>query len=148
MWKKTKTWDILGILLGLSILLVGIVFMVTPPESYRANSVDDISFGADCYTEQYNEILHSEPDLLRVAESSDKKRGIYGKRIVAGEKHREYSANNESSADRDRTYHDRFPDRNSHPFRYMDKRLAFLTVLSDFGFFHVIHLRFLLQPWS
>ena len=54
MWKKKKTWDILGILLGLSILLVGIVFMVTPPESYRANSVDDISFGADYYTEQYN----------------------------------------------------------------------------------------------
>ncbi len=54
MLKKKKTWDILGILLGLSILLVGIVFMVTPPESYRANSVDDISFGADYYTEQYN----------------------------------------------------------------------------------------------
>ena len=34
--------------------VVGVIFAIVPPESYRANSVDRISFGADYYTEQYN----------------------------------------------------------------------------------------------
>ena len=52
--EKKKTWDIIGALLGLAILIVGVIFAIVPPESYRANSVDRISFGADYYTEQYN----------------------------------------------------------------------------------------------
>ena len=51
MLKKKKTWDIIGALLGLVILIVGVIFAIVPPESYRANSVDRISFGADYYTE-------------------------------------------------------------------------------------------------
>lgn len=48
--EKKKTWDIIGALLGLAILIVGVIFAIVPPESYRANSVDRISFGADfCY---------------------------------------------------------------------------------------------------
>ena len=49
--EKKKTWDIIGALLGLAILIVGVIFAIVPPESYRANSVDRISFGADYYTE-------------------------------------------------------------------------------------------------
>ena len=43
MLKKKKTWDIIGALLGLAILIVGVIFVIVPPESYRANSVDRIS---------------------------------------------------------------------------------------------------------
>ena len=52
--QKKKTLDIIGILLGLCILIVGIIFLIVPPDSYITESVAPISFGADYYTEQYN----------------------------------------------------------------------------------------------
>lgn len=41
---KTSGWDILGLLVGITLIVVGIVIIL---------SVDDIKFGADFYTEIY-----------------------------------------------------------------------------------------------
>ena len=38
MLKKKKTWDIIGALLGLVILIVGVIFAIVPPESCSPQS--------------------------------------------------------------------------------------------------------------
>lgn len=48
-----KYWHMAGVALGLAVILVGIIFMCTPAESYHTRSADDVSFGGDFYTYQY-----------------------------------------------------------------------------------------------
>lgn len=53
-FKSERVWH--GIGCGLSVLLIilGIAFALTPPQSYRTKSGrDNISFGADFYTYEY-----------------------------------------------------------------------------------------------
>lgn len=53
MLNKKRTWDLIGIVLGLVILIAGIVFAATPPRAYSTDSTDYASFGGDFYTYQY-----------------------------------------------------------------------------------------------
>lgn len=53
MLKKKRTWDLIGMVLGLVILIAGIVFAATPPQAYSTDSTDYASFGGDFYTYQY-----------------------------------------------------------------------------------------------
>lgn len=54
MLKKEKVWNLMGLVLGLVILIVGIVFAVTPPDSYSTTSTEYASFGGDYYTYEYD----------------------------------------------------------------------------------------------
>ncbi|NCE64397.1 hypothetical protein D1159_07290 [Pseudoflavonifractor sp. 524-17] len=51
--KKERTWNRIGCILGVIVILAGIVFMTTPADSYSTTSVQDASFGADFYTYVY-----------------------------------------------------------------------------------------------
>lgn len=52
--KKAKTWNVIGCILGVVVMIVGIYFAATPAESYATSSVMSYTFGADFYTEIYN----------------------------------------------------------------------------------------------
>ena len=52
--KNKKMWDLAGMVLGLIILIAGIVFMSSPPDSYNTRTTDYASFGGDYYTYQYD----------------------------------------------------------------------------------------------
>ena len=52
--KKEKTINLIGMILGLAVIVLGIVLIFTPAKTYSANSVKSITFGADFYTEEYN----------------------------------------------------------------------------------------------
>ena len=49
-----KALCIFGILLGISAIIAGICFLVNPAPGYSTKSPDEISFGADFYTYQYD----------------------------------------------------------------------------------------------
>lgn len=51
--KKAKAWNYLGLVIGLLVIVIGITFIFTPADSYSTNSADDMAFGADFYTYQY-----------------------------------------------------------------------------------------------
>ena len=51
--KTEKFWNMAGAILGVIVLLVGIIFMCTPPETYSTRSAESVTFGADYYTYQY-----------------------------------------------------------------------------------------------
>lgn len=51
---KRNIWNWAGFAVGIIVLLAGIVFFLTPPDSYYADSADKVSFGADFYTYQYD----------------------------------------------------------------------------------------------
>ena len=53
MLKKEKTWNLIGLALGIVVIIVGIVFACTPADVYCYNYADDVSFGGDFYTYQY-----------------------------------------------------------------------------------------------
>lgn len=53
MLKNKKTWDLIGAILGIVILIMGIVFMASPPDSYSTTTTDYASFGGDFYTYEY-----------------------------------------------------------------------------------------------
>lgn len=52
--RKEKTWVVIGLLLGIVVVVVGIVFMATPAAEYGTNTPEYASFGADYYTYQYD----------------------------------------------------------------------------------------------
>lgn len=62
MFREKKTWNLIGMLVGLAILICGMVFATTPPESYSTDSTDYATFGGDFYTYEY--------DATRVAASN------------------------------------------------------------------------------
>lgn len=43
----------MGIIIGIAMILMGLIFAMTPPESYSTETADYASFGADYYTYQY-----------------------------------------------------------------------------------------------
>ena len=51
---KGNIWNWIGFAVGIVVLLGGIVFFLTPPDSYYTDSADKASFGADFYTYQYD----------------------------------------------------------------------------------------------
>ncbi len=51
--RNERTWNLIGVALGILVILMGIVFMCTPPEAYSTDSADTASFGGDYYTYQY-----------------------------------------------------------------------------------------------
>lgn len=53
MLKNKKTWDLIGAILGIVILLAGFIVMCAPAESYSTSLTDYATFGADFYTYQY-----------------------------------------------------------------------------------------------
>ena len=53
MLKKEKTWNVLGLIVGIAIVIMGIVFISNPADSYSTNYADSVTFGADYYTYQY-----------------------------------------------------------------------------------------------
>ena len=53
MLKNKRTWDLIGVILGIVILIAGIAFMKSPPESYSTTSTDYATFGGDFYTYEY-----------------------------------------------------------------------------------------------
>ena len=48
-----KYWNLAGVALGLLVIIMGIVFMCTPADSYSTRSADNVTFGGDFYTYQY-----------------------------------------------------------------------------------------------
>lgn len=48
-----KTWNMAGIILGIIIIITGIVIMATPATRYWPHATEDVTFGADFYTYQY-----------------------------------------------------------------------------------------------
>ncbi len=52
--QKKRTWDLIGVLLGVVILIVGITFYATPPDSFSTSYASSAAFGADFYTYQYD----------------------------------------------------------------------------------------------
>lgn len=53
MFRSEKVWHEMGCILSVLVIIVGIVFAFTPPESYHTKSVSDHIFGADFYTYEY-----------------------------------------------------------------------------------------------
>ena len=51
--KKEKTFNLIGIILGIAIIIAGISIMKNPADTWSTSSVDSYRFGADFYTEQY-----------------------------------------------------------------------------------------------
>ena len=51
---REKTWSLIGMAVGLIVILIGLVFMATPADSYTTESTDYASFGADYYTYEYD----------------------------------------------------------------------------------------------
>lgn len=54
MLKQKRTWNLIGCILGLVMLIVGLVFLNSPPEAYHTESAEYAAFGADYYTYQYD----------------------------------------------------------------------------------------------
>ncbi|MCI9188133.1 MAG: hypothetical protein HFH84_00615 [Lachnospiraceae bacterium] len=54
MMKKEKSWNIIGLIFGIVVICIGIIFINSPAESFWTESAKDCAFGADYYTEQYN----------------------------------------------------------------------------------------------
>lgn len=50
---KNKIGDWLGLCVGIFAIVIGILFLSSPPDAYRTSSADVASFGADYYTYQY-----------------------------------------------------------------------------------------------
>ena len=51
--KKQRTWDLIGMIAGAVILVLGIVVLAVKAPEYSFNWADSASFGADYYTYQY-----------------------------------------------------------------------------------------------
>lgn len=51
--KIRMTYAIAGVIAGIVTIILGIIFMINPPETFRTHSVDRVTFGGDYYTEEY-----------------------------------------------------------------------------------------------
>lgn len=51
---REKTWSLIGMAVGLIVIIIGLVFMATPSDSYTTESTDYASFDADYYTYEYD----------------------------------------------------------------------------------------------
>lgn len=51
--KSVKFWNMLGMIAGIAIIILGIVIVLTPADSYTTSTSIDVKFGADYYTYQY-----------------------------------------------------------------------------------------------
>lgn len=51
--QKEKTWNKMGLMVGIITIFLGIAFIVFPADSYETSSSKDTSFGGDYYTYQY-----------------------------------------------------------------------------------------------
>lgn len=51
--KKERTWNLIGFVAGLILIVVGIVYIATPADHYSTSSTDSAAFGADFYTYEY-----------------------------------------------------------------------------------------------
>ena len=51
--KKERTWNLIGFVAGMILILVGIVYIATPAYHYYTSSTDSAAFGADFYTYEY-----------------------------------------------------------------------------------------------
>ena len=51
--KKERTWNLIGFVAGMILILVGIVYIATPADHYYTSSTDSAAFGADFYTYEY-----------------------------------------------------------------------------------------------
>lgn len=55
MTKREKVFQIIGIIIGIAMIIVGMVFLKSPEYNHGGGyTVPDYSFGADFYTEIYN----------------------------------------------------------------------------------------------
>lgn len=52
--KEEKTWNLIGCILGIVVIIAGIYFAASPADSYSTSSVRDASFGGDFYTYVYD----------------------------------------------------------------------------------------------
>lgn len=53
-FKNKVVWDIASMIIGFLMMITGLIFGLTPAESYYTSSAKDVTFGADYYTEEYN----------------------------------------------------------------------------------------------
>ena len=67
--EKEKTWSAIGLLLGIIVVVVGIIFMATPAAEYGTNTPEYASFGADYYTYQYDATRDAAINVGVVAEN-------------------------------------------------------------------------------
>ena len=51
--KKERTWNLIGFVAGLILIVVGIVYIATPADHYYTSTTDSATFGADFYTYEY-----------------------------------------------------------------------------------------------
>lgn len=51
--KSVKFWNMVGVIAGIAIIILGIVLACTPADSYVTSTSKDVKFGADYYTYQY-----------------------------------------------------------------------------------------------
>ena len=51
--KKERTWNLIGFVAGLILIVVGIVYIATPADHYSTSTTDSATFGADFYTYEY-----------------------------------------------------------------------------------------------
>lgn len=52
--KKKNGWNVIGLIVGIAMILMGIVFASSSPDSYSTESADHVSFGGDFYTYEYD----------------------------------------------------------------------------------------------
>ena len=51
--KKRNVFNLVGIVISVAAIIVGIIIIFSPAESYSTKSVDYAAFGGDYYTEEY-----------------------------------------------------------------------------------------------
>lgn len=69
--RKSNTWNILGVIIGISLVIVGVVFLVNTPgisDFGFTTSVESASFGGDYYSYQYKATKAAADNISDVAE--------------------------------------------------------------------------------
>jgi len=51
--KKEETFNIMGVIVGIIIIVAGCYVILNPAETYSTSPLNSYTFGADFYTEQY-----------------------------------------------------------------------------------------------